>query len=50
MTDQCNADFLKWVKNQPYIYILDGNEKHYHFQFLLNEEMHWFVDPLPKKQ
>jgi hypothetical protein len=29
MTDQCNADFLKWVNNQLDIYILDGNEKHY---------------------
>ncbi len=47
--DQSNADFLKWVKNQPDIYILDGNEKHYHFQFVLNEEMHWFFDPLQKK-
>jgi hypothetical protein len=45
--DQSNADFLKWVKNQ---YIVDGNEKHYRFQFVLNEEMHQFFDPLPKKQ
>jgi hypothetical protein len=49
-TNQCNADLSKWVKNQkPDIYILDGNEKHYHFQFVLNEEMHQFFDPLPKK-
>jgi hypothetical protein len=49
MTDQCKADFLKWVKNQPDIYILDGNENHYCFQFLPNEEMHWFFYPLPTK-
>jgi hypothetical protein len=24
-TDACNADFVKWVKNQPEIYILDRN-------------------------
>jgi hypothetical protein len=48
-TDQCKADFLKWVKNQPDIYILDGNENHYHFQFVLNKEMHWFFYPLPTK-
>ncbi len=48
-TDQCKADFLKWVKNQPDIYILDGNENHYHFQFVLNEEMHRFFYPLPTK-
>jgi hypothetical protein len=50
MTDQCKEDFsLKWVKNQPDMNILDGNEKHYHFQFVVNEEMHWFFDPLPTK-
>jgi hypothetical protein len=48
-TDQCNEDFSKWVKNQPDIYILDSNEKNYHFQFVLNEEMHQFFDPLPNK-
>jgi hypothetical protein len=48
-TDQCKADFLKWVKNQPDIYILDGNENHYCFQFILNEEMHRFFYPLPTK-
>jgi hypothetical protein len=49
MTDQCNEDFFKWVKNQPDIYILDGNKKHYSFQFVLNEEMHWFLIPCQKK-
>jgi hypothetical protein len=48
-TDQCNADIVNWVKNQPDIYILYCNEKHYHFQFVLNKEMHRFVDPLPRK-
>ncbi len=49
MTDQCKEDFLKWVKNQPDIYILDGNENHYCLQFVLNEEMHQVIDPLPTK-
>jgi hypothetical protein len=48
-TGQYKADFIKWVKNQPDGYILDGNEKHYSFQFVFNEEMHQFFDPLPKK-
>jgi hypothetical protein len=48
-TNQCKKDFLKWVKNQPDINILDGNENHYRVQFILNEEMHWFFDPLPNK-
>jgi hypothetical protein len=48
LTDKCNADFLKWVKNQPNIYILDGDEKHDKFQFVLNEEMHRFFKPLPE--
>jgi hypothetical protein len=26
---------------------LDGKENHYRFQFVLNEEMHQFFDPLP---
>ncbi len=34
-------------QNQPEIYILDGNEKHYQFQFVLNEEMHRFFNSLP---
>jgi hypothetical protein len=49
MTDQCKEDIFKWVKNQPDVNILDGNENHYRFQFVLNEEMHWFVYPLPTK-
>ncbi len=48
-TDQCKEVFLKWVTIQPDIYILDGNENNYHFQFVFNEEMHWFFDPLPTK-
>jgi hypothetical protein len=28
---------------------LDGNEKYYHFQFVLNEEMNWCFYPLPTK-
>jgi hypothetical protein len=48
-TDQCNEDFLKWVENQPDINILEGNEKHYCFQFVLNEEMHWFFIPCQPK-
>jgi hypothetical protein len=40
---------LKWVKNQPDIYFLDGNEIHFHFQYLLNEEMHWLFNPLLRK-
>ncbi len=28
---------------------MDGNEKHNCFQFVLNEEIHWFFDPLPAK-
>jgi hypothetical protein len=47
LTQECNADFLKWVKNQPDIYILDGDEEHNKFQFVLNEEMHRFFAPLP---
>ncbi len=49
MTDQCNADFLKWVKNQPDIYILEGNKKYYHFQLIPNEEMHRFSIPCQPK-
>ncbi len=36
-TQECNADFVKWVENQPDIYILDGDEEHNKFQFVLNE-------------
>jgi hypothetical protein len=43
-TDDCNPDFLKWVKNQPDIYILDGDEAGHKFQFVLSEEVHrYFV-------
>jgi hypothetical protein len=49
-TNQCKLDFSKWVKNEPDIYILlDGNENHHCFQFVLNEEMHRFFYPLPTK-
>jgi hypothetical protein len=47
-TDDCNADFLKWVKNQPDIYILDGVEEGHKFQFVLSEEMHRYFAPLPE--
>jgi hypothetical protein len=47
-TKECNPDFLKWVKNQPDIYIVDGDEDHYKFQFVLNEEMNRFFAPLPE--
>jgi hypothetical protein len=36
------------IGKTTHIYILDGNEKHYRFLFVLNEEMHRFFDPLPK--
>jgi hypothetical protein len=50
MTDQCDTEFQNWVEKKPdYIYILESNEKHYHFQFVLNEEMHWFFYPLQSK-
>ena len=39
---------MKWVKNQPDIYILDGDEGHNKFQFVLNEEMYRFFEPLPE--
>jgi hypothetical protein len=48
LTDKCNADFLKWVKNQPDIYLLDGDEEYSKFQFVLNEEMHRIFEPLPE--
>jgi hypothetical protein len=47
-TDICNADFLKWVKNQPDIYIFDGDEGHNKYQFVHNEEMHSYLMPLPE--
>jgi hypothetical protein len=47
-TQECNADFLKWVENQPDIYILDGDEEHNKFQFVHNEEMHSFLRPCQK--
>jgi hypothetical protein len=40
--------FLKWVKNQPDIYILDEDEEGNTFQFVLSEEMHRFFAPLPE--
>jgi hypothetical protein len=47
-TNDCNPDFLKWVKNQPDIYILDGDEEGNKFQFVLSEEMHRYFAPLPE--
>jgi hypothetical protein len=47
-TDDCNPDFLKWVKNQLDIYILDGDEEGNKFQFVLSEEMHRYFAPLPE--
>jgi hypothetical protein len=49
MTDQYKADFLKWVKNHPDIYILDGNENHHCFQFVINEEIQQVFYPLPSQ-
>ncbi len=42
-TQECNADFLKWVKNQPDIYIMDGVEEHNKFQFVLNEDARYLL-------
>jgi hypothetical protein len=47
-TDDCNPDFLKWVKNQPDIYILDRDEAGHNFQFVLSEEMHRYFLPVPE--
>jgi hypothetical protein len=47
-TDDCNPDFLKCIENQPDIYILDGDEEYYKFQFVLSEEMHRYFVPLPE--
>jgi hypothetical protein len=46
--NDCNPDFLKWVKNQPDIYILDEDEEGQKFQFVLSEEMHRYFAPLPE--
>ncbi len=47
---KCNTNFLKWVRNQQYIYIyiLDRYEERNKFQFVLNEKMHRFFEPLPE--
>ncbi len=39
--------FWSGSKNQPDIYNLGADEGHNKFQFLLNEEMHSFFEPLP---
>ncbi len=46
-TEDCNPDFLKWVKNQSDIYNLGADEGHNKFQFVLYEKMHSFFAPLP---
>jgi hypothetical protein len=46
--NECNADFLKWVKNKPDIYNLGADEEHNKFQFVLNEKMHSFDMPMPE--
>jgi hypothetical protein len=45
--NDCNPDFLKWVKNQPGIYILDEDEEGHKFQFVPSEKMHRYYTPLP---
>ncbi len=40
--------FWSGSKNQPDIYIANGDEGHNKFQFVLNEEMHRFFKPLPE--
>jgi hypothetical protein len=46
--NDCKPDFFEMGQKSANIYILDEDEAGHKFQFVLSEEMHWYLAPLPE--